>query len=133
MGLDICAAVGSDVDRILDAIAIGVATAVLTNQARPAESKAQARKLGIAQSSGEWIVAAQLDVDRGLVLDRRNALDVLLINAAWTPLPTHAWEVHVAAGIHDWRVVQVDVSVSRRAIELPFAYGQKDACDVGRL
>ncbi|CAH0648626.1 hypothetical protein PSNVIR_02888 [Pseudomonas sp. Nvir] len=131
--LDVGAAVGGDIDRVLDAVAVGVAVAVLLRQARPSHAHAHGRELGVAQGAGERVVAAQLDVDGGFVLNRRNALDVLLLDGAWAPLPLHAWEIHIAAGVHDRRVVEVDVTVGWPTVEFALTHGQQDLGDVRRL
>ncbi len=82
MRLDVGATIGSDIDGVFNAVAIGISTAVLLRQARPGHSHAHGRELDVAQSTGKWIVAAQLDIDGGLVLDGRDALDVVLLDRA---------------------------------------------------
>ncbi|MND59309.1 hypothetical protein D3C80_505050 [compost metagenome] len=133
MSLHIRPAVSSDIDRVLDAVTVCIAVAVLLGQAGPGHSYAHGRKLRVAQCAGERVVTAQFDVDGGLILYRRDALDVVLLDSASAPLPLHAREVHVAAGIHDRRVVEVDVAVGRCAVKLPLAHSQQQLGDVGRL
>ncbi|MNJ39091.1 hypothetical protein D3C77_339550 [compost metagenome] len=129
----ICPAIGGDVDRVLDAVTIGIAAAVLAGQAWPSHANTHGRELGIAQSAGEWVVAAQLDADRGLVLHGRNTLDIVLLDRTLAPLPFHAWEVDVATGIHDRRVVEVDVAVGRSPVELTLTHRNQELGQVRRL
>ncbi|MNJ37841.1 hypothetical protein D3C77_326760 [compost metagenome] len=131
-GLDKCPAVGRNVDGVLDAIAVR-AVVVLTGKAGPGEPHAESGELEIAQGAGEGRVATQLDVYRRLVLDSRNTLNVILFDRAWAPLPLDPGEVHIAAGIHDRRVIQVDITVRRGFVKLPLTHRQQDLGDVRRL
>ncbi|MNZ85567.1 hypothetical protein D3C78_1043630 [compost metagenome] len=133
MSLHIRPAVSGDIDGVLDAVTVGVAVAVLLGQARPRHAYAHGGKLRIAQCAGERVVTAQFDVDGGLALHRRNALDVVLLDGARAPLPLHTREVHIAAGVHDRRVVEVDVAIIRRAVELTFSHSQQNLGNVRRL
>ena len=131
MSLGVGAAISGHVDGVLNAVAVSVAAAVLLCQARPGETDAHSRELGVAQRAHERVVAAQLDVGGGLAFDRGNTLDVVLLNRAAAPLPLHPGEIDVAAGIHDRSVVQVDIPVRRRTLELTLADRNQDLGDVG--
>ncbi|MNF35823.1 hypothetical protein D3C85_1129820 [compost metagenome] len=53
-------------------------------------------------------------------------MDVALFDGATAVLPLHVREVHVALGILQGRVVEIDVLGGRNASELTFSHGDKD-------
>ncbi|MNO73194.1 hypothetical protein D3C76_641540 [compost metagenome] len=69
VGLDVGAAIGGNVDGVLNAVPVGVAVFILADKARPRHPDTHSGKLGVAKGTTERVIAAQLDTDGGLVLD----------------------------------------------------------------